>query len=580
MTIQDQEIQKGFDMFNSGQRRQAIEFLSKSAMRHPKAANVQQAAGMVYFLDAKYKDAEIYFKRSYAIDPNHPIHLHSLGKLFAETERVPEGRVLVEQALKNAPQFAEAWQTLSSILSKSEEPDLAAEALLKAIELEPQNPDLAIAMGVLLHKQDPELAFEHLRSSIHKFPQQLDLHQLVCAEANYLSNIKEEEILMIHRDFAKKVQERCSPQKNFSHDRDPERPLKIGVLCSDMRLHSVSFFLLPLLRGLKNYGHHVFCYNIIGVEDEVTKTYRREFTFRDRDAASAEGYATKIFSDQIDILLDVNGYTIGGFPEISALRPAPITVGAIGYPQTTGNTRTQYRLGDADADPLEADQTYSEKILRLDRPFLCFEALHSLPDIGPKREGSIVFGSFNSAAKITPKTVKRWARILKSVPESTLILKYLGFNEPGYQKRIAGFLEAEGISDQVQFFEPQKSVTEHLSQYQMIDVALDPVPYNGTTTSLEALLMGVPVLCEWGQVHRSRTSAMLVKAVGHPEWAGQSEDEMIQIAQDLAKNLSGIREGREALRNAVLNSSLCDQVGYAQAVNDAFRSAWREFCAE
>lgn len=581
MTKIDQEIQKGFELFQSGERRKGIEFLAKSALRYPKAGNVQQAAGMVYYLDAKILEAEIYFKRAYELDPDNAVHLNSLGKVYAETGRLEEGKLLVERSLEKSAVFAESWVTYSVILSKSGEHRLALQALDKAIQLNPENADYVIQKGVLLRAADPEASFEYLRAAVEKFPMRFDLHQLACADANYLDRISENEVIILHRDFAAKIQARLQPLDECQNDLSrPDRPLRIGVLSSDMRTHSVSFFLIPLLKALKSKGHSIFCFNLMGNVDEISKIYQKEFTFRKREATHALGVAQKILADKIDILIETNGLTYGGMQEISALRPAPIIVSAIGYPQTTASQRIQYRLGDFDSDPPAADQDYSEKLMRLDRPFLCYEPLRSLPPIGPEREGPIVFGSFNSSAKINATTMSRWAKILVAVPDSRLVVKSLDFKHPENRSRILGLAKKYGIESRIEILDPIKEQQDHLMSYQHVDIGLDPVPYNGTTTTIEAMLMGVPVICEWGAVHRSRISAMLVKAVGHPEWAGDSEADLIQIAQDLAKNLSAIRAGREELREVVLSSSLCDQVGYAQAVDAAFRRAWREYCSD
>ena len=293
--------------------------------------------------------------------------------------------------------------------------------------------------------------------------------------------------------------------------------------------------------------------------------------------------AARLDADRIDIALDLAGHTGHNSVRMFALRMAPVQVSAIGYPDTTGLAQMDYRIVDSYTDPREpaVDARATEKLYRLDPCFLCYRPPDEAPlparDAADPGTGP-VFGSFNASHKHNRQLIGVWARILKEVPNATMVLKAQDLSE-GVAARLLSRFAAAGISpDRVHIMESTKSLAEHLSAYGQVDVALDPFPYNGTTTTCEALWMSVPVVALAGRTPASRVGVSLLTNAGIPELIAQSEDEYVRLATDLISDAPRLAAYRSTLRDRLAVSAIGDAKGYAQRLGAAFRNMWRAYC--
>jgi predicted O-linked N-acetylglucosamine transferase (SPINDLY family) len=292
--------------------------------------------------------------------------------------------------------------------------------------------------------------------------------------------------------------------------------------------------------------------------------------------------ARRIRLDGIDILVDLAGYTRGGRPAVLATKPAPIQASWIGYANATGIPTIDYWIVDEITDPPGSETPLGERPARLAPCFLCFEPPGWAPQVAPapllRRHGP-TFGSFNNSRKIIAPLIALWARLLRAVPGARLLLKGRGLGEAEGDARLRAAFGAEGIDpERLELRDWLDSPEAHLRAYGDVDIALDTSPYNGTTTTCEALWMGVPVVALLGDRHASRVSASLLQAVGLPELVARDRDHYVAIAARLAADPAALAARRAGLREQVRASSLCDAPRFTRGLEAAYRAMWRDYC--
>jgi predicted O-linked N-acetylglucosamine transferase (SPINDLY family) len=289
--------------------------------------------------------------------------------------------------------------------------------------------------------------------------------------------------------------------------------------------------------------------------------------------------SSRIRSEQIDILLELNGHTGGNRLPALADKPAPVMIHALGYPNTTGLDAVDWRLVDSITDPPGAEAFCTERLLRLDPCFLSYAPPHNAPEPQiPPAESRITFGVFNALAKITNETLGWWAAILAALPGARLLFKTTAFSDPAARAHFVERLTAAGIDAARYEIAPGTGIVEHMAAYGRVHVALDTAPYNGTITTCEALWMGVPVVCLAGDRHAARVSATLLHAIGKPEFIAQSPEEYIALAIRLAQDRTTLEQLRFRLRETMRQSPLLDAEAYAGRFYGALRECWVTWC--
>ena len=282
--------------------------------------------------------------------------------------------------------------------------------------------------------------------------------------------------------------------------------------------------------------------------------------------------------------IDLAGFTRDNRLLAFTARPAPIQMTYIGYPNTTGLPAIDYRITDWIADPEGVDDDYTETLIRLPGCFLNYAIPAHAPPVKPgpcEERGHVTFGSFNNFAKINPKLLALWAEVLHAVPDSRILFKSTSSADPTAQKVIRNELECLGIDTaRVTFSAFKPTAQDHLDVYNEIDIALDTFPYNGTTTTCEALWMGVPVITLRGDRHVSRVGASLLSTIGFPAGIAEDKDEYVTTARLLAENPGLLGTARRNLRSTIMRSSLCDNRGHAATLEQAFRAVWQIWCEQ
>ncbi|MDD2850966.1 MAG: glycosyltransferase [Desulfuromonadaceae bacterium] len=360
------------------------------------------------------------------------------------------------------------------------------------------------------------------------------------------------------------------------------KKIRIGYVSPDFREHSVASFIEPVIRSHDRSRFEVFCYHTHPEQDEVTDRIK-SIPVNWRDISNVEdSEALKLIrNDGIQILVDLAGYTAWNRLALFAIRPAPLQVTWLGYPHSTGMNAIDYRISDFIADPPGlTERFHTEQLLRLPGPFLCFKRYESCPArrFAPSsnNNGSITFASFNNLAKASPTIVGCWIQILQALPNSRLILKAEIFADP---EATAMTLERMGL-------DPNRVVTvastpdrgSHLAFYNQVDIALDTFPYHGTTTTCEALSMGVPVVTMVGEHHAARVGVSLLTSIGRKELIAETAEEYVKIAIDLANEPDRLNSLHYSLPDELMSSRLTDEKGFTASLEVKYMEIYQNLC--
>lgn len=376
------------------------------------------------------------------------------------------------------------------------------------------------------------------------------------------------------------------PMSSWTNERDPERVLKIAYLSSDFRRHSVAHFITPVVEAHDRTSVETHAF-YTGQEQDVWT--RRIASAVDRFHAvhhlSDKELHREIIRNQIDILVDLNGFTRGHRVETLMRRAAPVQVNWIGYPGSTGLDVMDYRIVDSMTDPDPVARSYSsEKLLYLEPVFSVYLPDSDIPDMVPgtpfANNGFFTFGSFNSLPKLNTPLLKMWGEILSRVDNSKLLVKNKMLDYPSVRRDVADALAAAGIEAHRQILigrtDPPQ---EHMKTYQNVDLCLDSYPYNGTTTNCDSFIMGVPVVALTGDRHASRVTTSHLHALGLGELAASDPEQYVEIAVQLASDVEKLDDIRRGLRENMQTSALMDYPGFTRQLEARYRDIWQEWCA-
>jgi len=359
-----------------------------------------------------------------------------------------------------------------------------------------------------------------------------------------------------------------------------QQPLRIGYVSSDFRHHAVSHFIEPVLAAHDKNKFQLFAYYHHTVVDDMTKRIQSHVShWRSLVGKSDADIAAMIRADGIDILIDLAGHTATNRLPMFARKPAPMQVTWLGYPNTTGLSTMDYRITDAFADPPGmTDAFHTEKLHRMPETFSCYSAPPDAPAVAPlqaKRTGRVTFGSFNNFAKITEEVITVWSNILKRIPTATLFLKYKNLESVSMTQYIHHQFMTRGVLvAQLRIQGDDASHVEHMARYNAIDIALDPFPYNGTTTTLDALWMGVPVITLAGASHVGRVGVSQMSNLGLQELIAKNQDDYVNIAVELAGNIEKISALRAGMRERMLSSPLMNVQRFTRNLEQGYEQMW------
>jgi predicted O-linked N-acetylglucosamine transferase (SPINDLY family) len=541
--------------------------------------------GIALRVQRKLDESIAAYRQAIRIKPNFAEAHCGLGVALYGQGKIDEAIAASQQAIRIKPDYAEAQVNLGIALYRQGKLDEAIAASSNAIRINSDFADAHHILGnALLAQGKVDAAADAYRRVIALQPNHAGAGGCLLLCMNYDSRLSKAQLVEAHRAWAQRYGVATLPAAH-ANDRNVGRRLKVGYVSPDFRQHAVAFFLEPLLRSHDRQKIEVFCYAEVMAPDATTQRLRRLAdgwleTVGMPDASLAE----RIRLDGIDILVDLAGHTAHNRLPVFARKPAPIQVTWLGYPNTTGLKAIDYRLVDAVTDPEEeADAWASETLIRLADGFLCYGAPHDAPEPAAPpclATGTVTFGSFNNPSKLSAATLDTWAMLLARLPDARLLLKGGWFADPATCELFRNRLGSRGIvAERIELVPMLADTAAHLGLYDRIDIALDPFPYNGTTTTCEASWMGVPVITLRGDRHAGRVGASLLTQLGLTELIADSVEEYVEIAVALAADQARLGELRRLLRPRLATSSLGDAAAFARKIESAYRTMWQRWCA-
>ena len=574
----------GLLLINQGQTDDAAAAFREAIRSNPRhlPAYINLAGLLIDTQD--YAQAMEVARGAVAIDARHPRALLSLGSALVGLRRFGEAEPVLLESLELDSELSDARFALAQVYNKQIRLDEAALQYRAVAEHTPTWQFAQNNLGVCLMNQGRfSSALRAFSRALDADPGYADSHSNILFCSNYMLDMTPSAQFALHRRWAR-WHTTDAKHVELQNERDPSRVLHVGYVSPDLCNHSVAHFIEPLIAGHDRGRFKVTCYSDVAHEDAYTHRIReladewRDLRGMDTDAAGA-----MVRDDRVDILVDLAGHTASNRMPMFARRVAPVQVSYLGYPNTTGLDAMDYRLTDAIADPPgESDELHSETLVRLSGGFLCYKPPRDGPPLSEPpalTHAHVTFGSFNNPSKINEDVVAVWSRILNGLPGARLLLKARQLADAGAKRRLQRLFGARGVDgERLEMTGPVAGHGEHLAFYANVDIALDPFPYNGTTTTCEALWMGVPVVTLNGRVHRARVGASILEHVGVDELVTQSADAYVESALALARDRQRLEQLRRTLRERVARSTLTDVGRAVEAVESAYRDMWRRYC--
>ncbi len=566
-----------------GRLEEALDAYWRALKIQPENAGVYYNAGIVLKQMGKIPQAEAAWRRAVAIRPNFVEALNNLGLLLTERGLLAESVGIFNQALAIDPRSADSLNNLSNSLKDLGQTDEAYEVLQRAVAAKPDDGKAYNNLGAILSRMARvDNAMQAHRRAIELDPTDAMAHSNLVFAMSFHPGCNAAAILREARKWdqrhGKPLRHLILPHKN---SRDIDRRLRVGYVSPDLRQHVVGWNLLPLLRQHDRERYEIFCYSSVMRPDEMTEQLRNfSDHWRDVLLLTDERLAEQIRGDGIDILIDLSLHTGNNRLRTFAIAPAPVQITYLGYCGASGVEGMHYRFSDPHLDPPGTDlKCYSEETIRLLETYWCYAPGRETPDPSPlpaKQNGYVTFGSMNQFAKVSTAAIDLWSEILKRTPRSRLLI-HAPFGK--YLETTREQFDRHGLAaDRVEFVDRQ-TWEPYIRTYHRIDIGLDTFPYNGGITTCDTIWMGVPVITLSGQTPVGRGGQSILSNLGLGDLVASSPEQYVDLAMELAGDLSRLSELRRTLRERMRSSALMDAPRFTRNVEAAFRDAWRRWCA-
>jgi protein O-GlcNAc transferase len=613
----------GLVAYQTGDQDRALDLIEQALARRPDLADAHNNLGTVLRARGQREAAIASFERAVALAPRSVEACSNLGTALAEAGRAAEAVPVLERAVALRPDLADVHNNLGVARRATGELEAAIASFARALDLRPEFAlartnlaDAQVACGnagraagrlgaaiEALHaavELRPESAAAwsdlgyalttrgRLPEALAAFERALALAPDPRIHSNLIFTLDLDPEATRARVFAERRRwnERhavplAPAVVAHANDPDPDRRLRVGYVSADFRSHSAASVLAPVLLSHDPALIEVVCYADVSRPDEVTERFQAAAEWRPTVGWSDEAVADQVRADRIDVLVDLTGHSAGNRLLVFARRPAPVQVTAWGYAVGTGLDAMDYFFGDPVTVPPEARAHFSEEIVHLPS-IVCFEppagapAVTALPALA---RGAVTFGCFNRLAKLSAPALDVWAEILKAVPGARLRLKFTGLDEPVTQADMRAAFAGRGVDPGRLEFAGRSARAEHLAAYADVDIALDPFPHGGGVTALEGLWMGVPMMTLAGDRVAGLLGPSFLTTLGLTGWIARTPAEYVERAVAHAADLAALARLRASLRARLSASPLGDAAGYCRAVEAAYRTMWRRWCA-
>lgn len=497
------------------------------------------------------------------MDPKDGLTWNRLGGWLRDRNRFLEAEQAFRQAMSLTPANPAPANNLGNLLRQRRRYDEARSAFETAIRLDPENPAIQLNFAMALAESgDISTALTYALA--------LDpWHSAVSWSLNGLqyNETDPERIAFWHREFGRHAQCYPRPARRSSN----AGRIRLGYVSADLHNHPVGWFMRPVIRNHDRKRFEVFCYDSqpASLADALTDELKQQCDgWRTIFGSTAEAAAEQIRADGIDILIDLGGHTEFNRLDVMARHPAPLQLSYLGYPGTTGLAAIDYLITDSIVAPRDSgDRHYAEALIRLDRPFFIFQPPNVDLPIAPlpaRENGYVTFGAFHNLKKLTPDAIFRWAAILKALPGSKLLINAPTLDDELVSGPVHEQFSLHGITRERLELIGFIPMVDHCRLYDRVDIVLDSFPWNGHTSTINALWHGVPVIVQTGSHHAARMGAAILSPLGLSDWTAGSAGEYIETAVRKAGDLDSLARTRSELRNRILESPFSDHAGFVR----------------
>lgn len=568
-----------------GRNEEALQAFAHALELQPDFSEALTSLGNLYQSLGRFDDAVRQYEIVIAGGVNAANAHNNLGAMLFERGELDRSVAHLTEAIRQKPDLAEAYSNLGNAFHHSGRLDEAVEQYREAIRLKPDYVSaLSNFASVLKARGKIAEAIENYRAAIRLKPDFVDAHNNLIMLLGYADEVPHQVLVDQARQFDRDIAAPLLRRRPFANPADPDRRLRVGYVSGDFRTHAVSYFLEPLLRHHQKADFEFFAYANMHVEDAVTARLKDSFDhWRNIVAMKDDAVADLIEADGIDILVDLSGHMAANRLLVFAHKPAPIQATWLGFTTTTGVGAIDYRITDPYADPPGMTENLNtETLWRLPSTFCCYQPRVDIVDPidHPPFDdnGFVTFGCFNNFTKVTDRTLTRWAEILTRIPDARLLLEIIGIDGVEFRRETEARFERLGLPLDRVILEPRSPSNQYVL-YNKIDIALDPFPFNGGTTTLDALWMSVPVVSVAGEYFTARMGVTILNNVGLPELVADDEAAYVELAVALAGDASRLRAMRGDLRRRMRASRMMDFAAFAGDMETAYRAMWRDWCA-
>ncbi|MEO0055379.1 MAG: hypothetical protein RLZZ50_1326, partial [Verrucomicrobiota bacterium] len=531
---------------------ESVSWLETAVAVAPRSGSTWMCLGVALGRLGRAEAAEKALRRAVEVEPSNGEAWTNLGLALGRSGKGVDALAALRRGAEARPRDPSGWLSLGQYLLSTGRP---AEALV-ALGRAGAQPGAAAARAACHHALgDMEAAYAAFSEELSRNPADAVSASQRLLVMHYFDRLTVEELTRAHCEYGAALRARLGPPAMLAPRPASSGPLRLGFFSPDLRDHAVARFLEPLLPAVAEAGCEIFLYHNHPNEDAVSaRLCARAALWRNLAGLSDEAAARQIRADAPDVMVDLAGHTGHARPGIFARRVAPVQINYLGYPNGTGLDTMDYRFTDAIADPPGAADTHAvEKLVRFSSCAWCYLAPENLPEPVPPPASldagrPVVFGSFNHLGKLSPDTWALWSRVLDAVPGSVLLLK----GTPPGSEWLGQRTSSAGIDPaRVKLLPFAPSRSDHFAAYGQVDIALDPVPYHGTTTTCEALWMGRPVIALAGDRHVRRVGASLLTAVGAGDLVAGTPENYVEIAVRLASDRAALARRCAGLRGAL-----------------------------
>jgi protein O-GlcNAc transferase len=574
----------GNTLFDQGKLEETELCYNTAVQLKPDWTEVYYNLGLVRQTLGKPDEAADNYRQALSLYPDFIEALYRLGIVLSRQLKYDEAEMCLRRVIETDPQWTDVYIDLGNVLLEKGEAGPALDFLYHALKYLPDRADLIYSIGnAMLMKVNLQEAISFYKNAIALKPDFFLAYDNLFLTLQYMSGLTPEQWRRETEPYTH-LSSSLSGYSHYKNEKNPAKKLRIGYVSPDFRFHSCCWFIEPLFAAHNPQEVEIICFSEVAKPDFITrKLVDYSNTWYNTVGMSDNQMTELIQSAGIDILVDLAGHTANNRLTVFARKPAPVQVSWLGFPATTGLTALDYRISDSWLTPPDSAEFFTEKLLILERPAYTYQPPEGCPEVNnlpALKNNFITFGSFNNFAKISAETIKLWSEVLLAVPGSQLLLKAnRKADDHGLWQKLTDSFSSYGIEkERIRFLSKEADINLHLKYYHEVDIALDTFPYNGATTTLEALWMGVPVLSLAGDRAASRYGLAFLTAAGLPELAAATSGNFVKTAVNLAADREKLINLRKGLRGQAAGSPLYDHQGFAREIEKTFRQIWQQWC--